>query len=369
MNRLNRWTKHAIAMTLAGTALVGCASGATVTPATQAPAAQPAPVSESKVQAVVVEPTVAAAKVEGVDTAWLSFRDQRDARLAQVGEPLVACAEASSRDQSPECVTRRDTFEVAYGLSTLYRVTHDPTYLDAADAAVDAKTVSRIDRQDVYGQSYFLALATEREQTKRRTDLHAKAAHVAESLETWLSEADDYSFAQRTMFGNEENAAMVLEHLWNWAELNADDAQRQRLQGLVERRFVAKDMDSWCPQTIDGEPENFEFLPPCLQRASAVLSVLPTERSNPWLDSFLAAQTELEPMKLSRLSTHEALNFSRAVALWRVYEATGDTRYRSKYVEHIEAGFDRMAQRTDAGESIDPWHAAYAVQALAVSVE
>ena len=64
-----------------------------------------------------------------------------------------------------------------------------------------------------------------------------------------------------------------------------------------------------------------------------------------------------------------ALNFSRAVALWRVYEATGDTRYRSKYVEHIEAGFDRMAQRTDAGESIDPWHAAYAVQALAVSVE
>ena len=365
MTLWTRWTKQTITLALTATALVGCATAAPVTAEVTAPGVAPTP----EVQAVVVEPTVAAAKVDEIDTAWLSFRDQRDARLAQVAEPLLTCANATAREQSPDCVARRGTFEVAYGLSTLYRVTHDPTYLEAADAALDAKTVARLDRQDVYGKTYFLALATEREQTKRRTDLHAKATEVAESLETWLAEADDYSFAQRTMFGNEENAAMVLEHLWNWADLNADDAQRDRLRGLVERRFVAKDVDSWCPQTIDGEPENFEFLPPCLQRASAVLSVLPAERSNPWLDSFLAAQTELEPVRLSRLSTHETLNFSRAVALWRVYEATGEMQYRTKYVQHVQAGFDRMAQRSEAGEPIDPWHAAYAVQALAVSVE
>ena len=362
MSLWTRWTKPTITLALTATALMGCATAAPVSAVSPAPAA---PV----VRAVVVEPAVAAAKVDDVDTAWRSFRDQRDARLAQVAEPLLACANASARAQSPDCVTRRGTFEVAYGLSTLYRITHDPIYLDAADAAVDAKTVSRLDRQDVYGKAYFLALATEREQTKRRTDLHTQATEVAASLEAWLVESDDYSFAQRTMFGNEENAAMVLEHLWNWADHNADDAQRERLRGLVEHRFVAKDVDSWCPQTIDGEPENFEFLPPCLQRASAVLSVLPAERSNPWLDSFLAAQTEFEPVRLSRLSTHEALNFSRAVALWRVYEATGEVQYRTKYVEHVQAGFDRMAQRSESGEPIDPWHAAYAVQALAASVE
>jgi hypothetical protein len=365
MTRLNRWMKTATMLALAGTTLAGCATAAPVVEATP-PAAAAAP---QDVQAVVVEPTVAAAKVDGIDTAWRSFRDQRDARLDLVAEPLLACANARGADQSPECVTRRQSFEVAFGLSTLYRVTHDPTYLEAADASIDAKTVSRLDRQSVYGQSYFLALATEREDTKHLTDLHAKATTVAASLESWLADSDDYSFAQHTMFGNEENAALVLEHLWNWADLNADDAQRDRLRGLVEKRFVAKDMDSWCPQTIDGEPENFEFLPPCLQRASAVLSVLPTERSNPWLDSFLAAQTELEPVSLSRLSTHEALNFTRAIALWRVYEATGDTSYRTKYVEHVEAGFNRMAQRTDAGETIDPWHASFAVQALAASIE
>lgn len=364
MNRLNRWMKTATMLALAGAAL-GCAATA---PAVES-AAPAASGAAPTVYAVVVEPTVAAAKVDGIDTAWRSFRDQRDARLTLVAEPLLACAEAAGADQSPECVTRRQSFEVAFGLSTLYRVTHDPVYLEAADAAIDAKTVSRLDRQDVYGQSYFLALATEREDTKHLTDLHTKAAKVAESLESWLADADDYSFAQRTMFGNEENAALVLEHLWNWADLNADDAQRDRLRGLVETRFAAKDMDSWCPQTIDGEPESSEFLPPCLQRASAVLSVLPTERSNPWLDSFLTAQTELEPISLSRLSTHEALNFTRAIALWRVYEATGDTAYRTKYVEHVEAGLNRMAQRTDAGESIDPWHAAFAVQALAASIE
>lgn len=361
---MTRWTQTTIALSMAAAALAGCAGTATVAPT--APTAPAAEVAE--VQAVVVEPTVAAARVQsGIDTAWLAFRDQRDARLTQVAEPLVACANASAKEQAAECVTLRETFEVAYGLSTLYRVTHDPTYLDAADAAITPKAVSRLDRLDVYGQSYFLALATERETTKRRTDLHAAAGDVAASLETWLVEADDYEFAQRTMFGNEENAAVVLERLWHWAELNADDKLRVRLRSLTAKRFVGKDMDSWCPQAVDGEPANFEFLPPCLQRASAVLSVLPAERSNPWLDTFLSQQAELEPVTLSHLATHEALNFSRAVALWRVYEATGDVRYRSKYVQHVEAGFDRMAQRTDAGESVDPWHAAYAVQALAMS--
>lgn len=362
MNRWNRWTKHAMALGLAAMALTGCA-GTTPAAAPQAPVVSPEPV-----QAVVVEPTVAATTVSGIDTAWSDFRERREARLAEVAQPLVACAQASARDRGPECVTRRDTFEVAFGLSTLYRVTHDPAYLEAADAAVDARAVSRLDRLDAHGQSFFLALATEREQTKRRTDLHRAAEGVAASLEAWLSEADDYAFAQRTMFGKDDNAAVVLERLWAWAELNADDGLRDRLRGLTEQRFVAKDMDSWCPQTIDGEPENFEFLPPCLQRASAVLSVMPAERSNPWLDTFLAHQTELEPVTLSRLSTHEALNFTRAIALWRVYEATGDTRYRTKYVQHIDAGFDRMAQRSEAGEAIDPWHAAYAVQALAASM-
>ncbi len=366
MKRCKQWMKFSVVSSLVSMA-VGCAAPQAATPTSVPDAA----VSDASAQAVVVEPVVVAAQAQqGIDAAWLSFRDQKDARLEQVGATLLECAlakQGKGSEISPECVARRDTFEVAYGLSTLYRLTHDPAYLDAADATLDAKTVSRVGRQEAYGQSFFLALATERERTKRRTDLHAEALKVAETLEAWLTEADDYSFAQRTMFGNEDNAAVVLERLWDWAELNADDALRDRLRVLTEQRFVAKDMDSWCPQTIDGEPENFEFLPPCLQRASAVLSVLPAKRSSPWLDTFLDLQTELQPQTLSRLNTHEALNFTRAIALWRVFEATGDTRYRTKYVQHVEAGFDRLAQRSDAGESIDPWHAAFAVQALAAS--
>ncbi len=364
MKRCKQWMKFSVVSGLLST-VVGCAGPQTPTPTVSPAIAAP----EASAPAVVIEPVVAAASQQGIDRAWSSFRDQRDARLAQVGETLLACAQASGSDASPACVTRRETFEVAFGLSTLYRLTHDPVYLEGADATLDAKTVGRVGRQDAYGQAFFLALATERERTKRRTDLHAEALAVATTLETWISDADDYTFAQRTMFGKEDNAAVVLERLWDWAELNADDALRDRLRALTERRFVAKDMDSWCPQTVDGEPENFEFLPPCLQRASAVLSVLPTKRSNPWLDTFLALQTELQPQTMSRLSTHEALNFTRAVALWRVYEATGDTRYRTKYVQHVEAGFDRLAQRSDAGEAVDPWHAAFAVQALAASAE
>ncbi len=351
---IKRWTAVSL---LCGT-IAGCAGTAPAAPVT--PTA-PEPVTS----AVVVQTVVAAVSDPGIDEAWADFRAQRNAHLQLAADTLLACADAKPKERSPDCQRRRDSFEVAYGLSAMYRLTHDPRYLDAADAAIDAKAVGRVDRLGAYGASFFLALATEREQTKRRTDLHAAAANVAARLEAWLTDADDYEFAQRSMFGNEENAALVLARLWDWAELTADGGMRDRLRSLTERRFVGVEMDSWCPQTVDCEPENFEFLPPCLQRASAVLAVMPSERSNPWLEAFLAKQSELEPMTLSQLGTHQSLNFTRAIALWRVFEATGDTAYRRKYVEHVQTGMTFLGRQ----DEIDPWHAAFAVHALSMSIE
>ncbi len=48
-----------------------------------------------------------------------------------------------------------------------------------------------------------------------------------------------------------------------------------------------------------------------------------------------------------------------------IYEATGEVAYRRKYVEHVNAGMAFLKRQ----DSVDPWHAAFAVHALSMSVE
>ena len=346
---------------LATLGLLGCAHG-NATPAPEAPAA-----STSKPEAAVIETAVAAAKTDLVSEAWVGFRDVRDGYLDKLGTALVACTQGKAADRSPECERRKETFELAFGLATLYRVTKDPKFKDAADAAVDQKALRKIDGADLYTSSWFLALAREREVAFDDTSLRSKANDVALRLEGELSGLSEYSFAQGAMFGNENNIAWALYNVWSWAEHAEDDLLQSRLGSLTKDRILGAEMDSWCPMPVDSEPENHEFLPPCLQRATTVLSVMPSQVSNPWLSKFLAAQTNLEPIRDARLSTHASLNFSRAWSLWAVYETTADGTYRDLYVAHVQAEMDHMARQEKKGEAFDPWQAIFGVYAVAQS--
>lgn len=313
-----------------------------------------------------VHETVVAAKSssDGIDRDWVGFRDNRDGWMSQLGERLIAC---NTAEDSPECVRRQETFEVGFALTQLYRVTHDPQYLEAADASVSAKQVAKPERFDAYAATWFVSMVAERENLKHGSELHNAAMTVAAGLERHLNEMDDYSFAQGAMFGNEQNVALALHGLWRWAQQTDDTALIGRLETLTNERFLGAEMDSWCPMPIDGEPQNSEFLPPCLQRAMTVLSIEPDEVSNPWLSDFLSQQKALEPMVGSRLSTHGSLNFSRAIALWSIYKATGDTQYRHMYVNHVNAQMNQLEQVIKDGGEVDPWHAAFGVYALSLS--
>jgi hypothetical protein len=169
------------------------------------------------------------------------------------------------------------------------------------------------------------------------------------------------------MFGNEKNVAWALYNVWAWAQHTGDEPMIGRLTALTKDRMLSAEMDAWCPLPIDGEPENHEFLPPCLQRATTVLSVMPSQVSNPWLSQFLAAQNDLEPIRDPKLATHASLNFARAWSLWEVYESTADGTYRDLYVAHVTAEMDHMARQEQAGQGVDPWQAAFGVHALAQS--
>jgi hypothetical protein len=356
--------------------IVGCATAAN-SRAVHTPGADaahrghrdPAPsVSAPAVHHTVVAPETTRAH-PSVSGKWLDFRDQRSAYLETLIEPLLACAEAKPKLRAPECNKRIETFEVPLALSAAYRITKDPRYAKAADKTIDRKLVAQHARFDRYSSAWFLALARERELATRETDLRKTAELVAARLETSLADLDEFAFAQAALFGSEQNVAWAVYHLWRWADHSADGDLAGRTRQYTSTRMLGADMDSWCPMPVDSEPENFEFIPPCLQRAMTVLAVMPEQISNKWLEDFVAAQDQLSPVDHPRLATHGALNFARAWGLWSLYAATGDGAYRDSFVDHMDAGVGQLRRAKAKGAEVDPWQAAFGVYALSYTYE
>jgi hypothetical protein len=296
---------------------------------------------------------------------WPSFREVRDGYLETLGGALLRCTDPARKPKSAACQQREATFEVAYGLTALYGITRDQRYAVAADKAFDRHALKN--ELSPYAAAWMLAFVEERERVTGQDDLRSEAEIVATDLEAWLGDLDDRSLAQGMLFGSENNVAWALLNLWNWSQHTENVELAARLATFTKTRVLGADMDSWCPLPVDGAPDSFEFLPPCLQRATTVLAVMPEQVSNPWLSEFLDAQSQLAPLGHAALATHHSLNFSRASALWSVYRAKKSTEYRDMYIAHVRTQMRLLHQHEQHGDGIDPWHAAFGVHAIAQS--
>lgn len=329
--------------------------------------AQPTPTVAAP---VVVETKVAASRSAAhpmVSHSWLQFRDARAQWLDRLGEPLLACAQASAKSKSPACKQREATFEVAYGLAALHRLTRAPEYKEAAEQAIDRNALRKLDRLEPYAAAWFLAMARERELGMRNDDLRDAAQTVADNLEAHLVGLDDHELTQGTLFGSEKNVAWAIMNLWRWAEHVEDTERAARLAELTNTRLLQEGMDSWCPLPVDSSPENFEFFPPCLNRAMTVLTVMPDQIANPWLAEFASNQSKLSPIVGSAWATHATLNFSRSFGLWTMYKTTGEPEYRKLYVDHIKTQMDAIEREQRKGSEPDPWLATFGVYAVSLS--
>jgi hypothetical protein len=302
-----------------------------------------------------------------VSHGWLAFRDARAEWLDRLGEPLLACAEAKPKAKSAACKQREATFEVAYGLTALHRITRSARYAEAAEQAIDRKALRSLDALDPYAAAWFLAMAREREVGMRKDDLREAAQTVADNLETQLRNLDDHKRTQGILFGSEKNVAWALVTLWRWAEHVEDVDRTARLADFTREHFLHDEMDSWCPLPVDSSPETFEFFPPCLNRAMTVLTVMPDQIANPWLAEFATNQSELSPLRDTPWATHAALNFSRGFGLWTMYKTTGEPEYRKLYIDHVQTQMHEIERDVRAGGALDPWIAAFGVYAVGLS--
>ncbi len=298
---------------------------------------------------------------------WQAFRSAAPARLEVLAAPLKACATSSAKTRTGDCTRRIHSFEVPYALLALKRLTGEKVYGDLANRVVGRTqaAAAQAAKLDTYDSTWFLAYAIEREETEGELDLRASAVAAAERVAGELEHMREDKFAQGVLFGADTNVSWQLLSVWRWAEHVEDDAMKTRLTAVVKTRLLQDDMDSWCPLPVDGQPEPYEFFPPCLQRAQTVLTAMPQQVSNPWLVEFLSAQQQLSPLPNPIFATHASLNFARAAALWSVFQATGDVKHRDMYVAHVKAQMDGLAQWESQGKTVDPWVAAMGVHALA----
>ncbi|MEM6992786.1 MAG: DUF2891 family protein, partial [Myxococcota bacterium] len=310
------------------------------------------------------------------EAQWQQFLSTRSEYLDALAEPLMDCAQHEAEGgvafHTCDATDWPSMMQSAFALQRLSSLTADARYAMAADAAVSPAVLEAVRaalahdgvHSDPYAYTWLLAVAGALEEpAPALTDL---ANDVAADLEHWLGSMEEFDMVRGVMIGAPNSVAWVAQNLWQWGDASGDAALAARMQTFTKTRLATEDYDEWCSLVVDEQPETNELFPPCLHRVLAVLTVMPSEQTTPWLAGFLPETVSIEPLPQGSWSTHAALNFSRSWGLWALYNATGDTSWRDLYVEHVTT--QMSPEHWNALDEVDrPWIAQFGVLAIGLS--
>jgi hypothetical protein len=166
--------------------------------------------------------------------------------------------------------------------------------------------------------------------------------------------------------GEHPNTAFALSFALDYART----FQRSELENLIiERARTYFLEDQGCP--ITWEPGGFDFLSPCLQEASLMAKVLPTDEYQRWIKRFLPGLLEnpsaaIQPASVTdrsdgKLAHLDGLNFSRAWCLYEMSAILENPSLTQVANEHFEFSYDKISAENYAGSH---WLASFALYAL-----
>lgn len=170
--------------------------------------------------------------------------------------------------------------------------------------------------------------------------------------------------------GEHSNIAFGMSFAYDWArKYNAQLATQIEQKA---REYYMSDCE--CP--LSWEPGGFDFLSPCLQEASVMLKVLPTQEFHKWLKTFLPG-FEKHPEKFlevavvsdrsdGKLAHLDGLNFSRAWCLYELGHKLNNQNMMDLGDQHFNYSYEKMDSGEYAGAH---WLASFAVYALIKSQE
>ena len=287
---------------------------------------------------------------------WQDFLSDRVKLYEKLAPAFVSCF--ARRDSlidpgSPifhGCLDWHSAVHAAYSHHVLLRRTNDENYLDLINAQFAPQGVSLIPAEEVYEQAkapdlpltenpygfgWFLILAREREQTLKEKDLRPMADFAANQMVSWFEgRAADGDAQQYILNTAHPNYSWSLINLDIWARYTNDKALLAVTKAAAEP-LLDPGLDALCPVKNDVNPNATGFQPACLMRLVAI-SQVKGDAAEKWV----RARLPKKPLRIDPITEPSGchaggLNFTRAFALYRLYEATGQTSYRDNYAELI----------------------------------
>ncbi|KAH7311316.1 hypothetical protein B0I35DRAFT_481295 [Stachybotrys elegans] len=296
------------------------------------------------------------------DAAWEEFQRARTGMLVELAEPIEDCWSRPSvflpgytSPMFQSCVDWHSSVHAAYSLYTITEASGNDRFKDIAEevihndkvpAEIEYMTTARIgnitffDIEVPYGMAWLFNLVMQRRQTMGNDGLRPLGDLAADELRAYLASLSDDDIKEMILIPAHENLSWAILHLSRWARYITDDGMRRE----IEQRFLSAALDSSldqeCPVENDSGSDYEEFFPPCLLRLSAVIQTWngTAEALTSWVNERVPSNFNIPPVteiEDPRTGHKFAINFSRAFALWYIYQATGNTAFRDNYAELI----------------------------------
>nr|WP_246401585.1 DUF2891 family protein [Jiangella mangrovi] len=304
--------------------------------------------------------------------------------IEQLIEPVEHCfVQNDAYDTNSQifdgCYDWHSAVHGAYSLQALYGLTDDQRYLDVVQSKITPESITaelaymrgRItNSENPYGFSWYLAFQKEREETTGNYDMRPLADEAVARIRTLVTGLTPQQMIDRVLVPNYPNVSWALIHLKLWAEYTGDEELAAFVHQQTERILLNPVLDTRCPVSADTTQDHREFFPPCLMRIAAVAQTwdVPAATLKAWVEERVPSDLWIDPVIAPVRNHSHALNFSRAYALWHIYEATGNVQHRSNFTDLIRYQVSRpdlwTLEDSELGYDVSHWVAQFGIRAI-----
>ena len=342
----------------------------------------------------LVIPVTTSAAAKPKSSTWKRFLADRTKLSETLAPAFISCFKRRDSAIDPlspifhGCLDWHSAVHAAYSHHVLYRRTGKKEYLDLAQDQIAPGGVSLIPAEELYQQAkapdfpltenpygfgWFLVMARERELSTGQKDFRTMADFAADQMVTWFQTRLDDGDAQQFILNKAHpNYSWSLINLDVWARYTKD----KELLAFVQKAaapLLEKSLDGLCPVTNDTSPKATGFQPACLMRLAATFHVK-GKAAKSFVTSRLPKNYSIPPVTAPGGCHQGGLNFTRAFALYQMYLATGNKRFRDNYAELIRFHVGRPDLYIDEDYTGDPgymcyshWVAQVGVRAISLS--
>jgi len=340
---------------------------------------------------------VGPAAAEGAAPAgasWSSFTGDRTKLLERLAPAFVSCFQRRDSAVDPlspifhGCLDWHSAVHAAYSHHVLYRRTGDEKYLELAQNQIAPQGVSLVPVEHLYEQAkgqdlpltenpygfgWFLVLARERERAADMKDFREMADYAADMLIQWfdtrLERGDTTQYILDTAH---PNYSWSLVNLDLWAKFTKAKKVQQAVRRAV-KPLLDPGLDRLCTLKNDRNPKASGFQPACLMRLATVAHIFGDDMKR-WVAARVPRDFHVPPVTEPVNCHAGGLNFTRAFALYQLYEVTGNESFRDNHAALIRYHVSRPDLYMGESYAEDPgylcyshWVAQMGVRAISLS--